>query len=281
MKRKSLIMLVCAIVVMSSAAFGTIAYLTDRASVKNTFTVGNVDITLDEAKTNEAGQPTKDGEVVDLPDADRTTEGGEGNQYKLIPGKSYVKDPTVTVKAGKEPAYIRMVVEISKTKELQAIYQELQDAYGVEKFPSVASGLCPFANSTWAEASWNAEGYTGNYKWVLVDTSFTGSYSDYRLTFNLQDKDGNDVAVSAAGEADLKLPPLFDKIKVPGELTGQQLEKIDGMEINVIAQAIQAEGFENAEAAWTAFDRQSAVPTPSTPTQGNQGDNPELPPVTE
>ena len=34
-KKKSLIMLVCALMIVSSVAFGTIAYLTDRAGVTN------------------------------------------------------------------------------------------------------------------------------------------------------------------------------------------------------------------------------------------------------
>ena len=50
MKKKSLIMLVCALMIVSSVAFGTIAYLTDRADVVNKFTIGNVDIEQHEMK---------------------------------------------------------------------------------------------------------------------------------------------------------------------------------------------------------------------------------------
>ena len=46
--KKSLVLLLCLIMAVSSAALGTIAYLTDTQTVVNTFTVGKVDITLDE-----------------------------------------------------------------------------------------------------------------------------------------------------------------------------------------------------------------------------------------
>ena len=60
MKKKSLIMLVCALMIVSSVAFGTIAYLTDRAGVVNKFTLGNVDIVVDETEVDDEGNPVPD-----------------------------------------------------------------------------------------------------------------------------------------------------------------------------------------------------------------------------
>lgn len=68
--------------------------LTDTTEeVKNTFTVGQVALTLDEAPVNEYG------EVVD--GARRVQ-----NAYKLIPGNTYVKDPTVHVTGNSEDSWI-------------------------------------------------------------------------------------------------------------------------------------------------------------------------------
>lgn len=79
---------------------GTVAYLTSKSAVvTNTFTVGNVTITLDEADVDEAG------EVIE--NADRVTE----NTYKLIPGETYTKDPTVHVAAGSESSWLFVKVE--------------------------------------------------------------------------------------------------------------------------------------------------------------------------
>lgn len=65
---------------------GTIAWLTDKTGeVVNTFTVGNIDITLAETTTD----------------------------YKMVPGNTIAKDPTVTVKAGSEDCYLFVKVEKS------------------------------------------------------------------------------------------------------------------------------------------------------------------------
>ena len=99
-KHLSTILLVVLVAAISIGA--TLAYLTDTDEAVNTFTVGKVGIKLDEAKVDEYGELIykEDGETL----ADRVTE----NSYKLIPGHSYVKDPTVTVDAGSEESYIRI-----------------------------------------------------------------------------------------------------------------------------------------------------------------------------
>lgn len=86
-KRKALTMVLVALLLVSTTMFATIAYLKSEDKLNNTFTVGKVNITLDEAKVDEDGTPVQG--------ADRVKE----NRYKLIPGHSYTKDSTVTIKA--------------------------------------------------------------------------------------------------------------------------------------------------------------------------------------
>ena len=52
------------------------------------------------------------------------------------------------------------------------------------------------------------------------------------------------------------MEPLFQKLKVPGEIEGEELAKIKEMKISVVGNAIQKSGFENEDAAWAAFDLQ-------------------------
>lgn len=93
-KRKALLLSLCAVLLVVASVMGTMAYLTSTsATVTNTFTVGNVGITLDEAPVNTNGQ------VVD---GNRRTE----NQYLLVPGQSYTKDPIVHVTANSENSWI-------------------------------------------------------------------------------------------------------------------------------------------------------------------------------
>lgn len=99
--RRALLLVACAVLLVSISVSATLAYLTSKTEVvTNTFSVGNVKITLDEAAVNEYGKK--------LDKADKA-EGDEGfnannlkdrvttNTYKLIPGHEYVKDPTIHV----------------------------------------------------------------------------------------------------------------------------------------------------------------------------------------
>lgn len=95
--RKTLILAACAIMLVCATIAGTLAYLTATDSVKNTFTVGNVNITLDEAPVDEEGQETTGKRV-------------QTNTYKLLPGKEYDKDPTIHVDADSEDCYVFVTV---------------------------------------------------------------------------------------------------------------------------------------------------------------------------
>lgn len=97
-KTKACIAVLCAVVLVAASVFATVAYLTSTAEVKNTFTYGKVAITLDEVKVNEYG-------IAE--DASRVT----GNTYKLIPGHTYIKDPTIHVSADSENCWIFAKVE--------------------------------------------------------------------------------------------------------------------------------------------------------------------------
>ena len=109
MKKKLMTVLALVLVIAMSVA-GTYAYLTSKDTVVNTFTVGNVQIKLDEAKA------TDDGTLV--PNADRV----KANSYKLLPGHKYAKDPMVTVLKGSESSYVKMTVTFSNAAELDAIF---------------------------------------------------------------------------------------------------------------------------------------------------------------
>lgn len=98
-RNKALVLTLCAVLLVVATVMGTMAYLTSTDSVTNTFTVGKVALTLDEAKVN------TDGTLV--ANAERVKE----NAYKLIPGCRYIKDPTVHVAADSEDSYIFVKVE--------------------------------------------------------------------------------------------------------------------------------------------------------------------------
>ena len=108
--RKVLLTVCCAALLVCVTIGATVAYLTSTDEVVNTFTVGNVQIKLDEAAAN------TDGTLVE--NADRV----KANSYKLLPGHEYNKDPMVTVLKDSEPCYVKMTVTVSKADALDAIF---------------------------------------------------------------------------------------------------------------------------------------------------------------
>ena len=109
-RSKALLLTLCAVLLVAATIFGTMAYLTSTDTVTNTFTVGKVNIKLDEAKANPDGTLVEGAERV------------KANSYKLLPGHTYSKDPMVTVLSGSESSYVKMTVTFSKANELDAIF---------------------------------------------------------------------------------------------------------------------------------------------------------------
>ena len=91
MGRKALVVLSLMLVLVLAAVGGTVAWLTDSTdAVTNTFTVGDINITLTETWNT------------------ASVEDGEKDSWtaKMIPGNQYLKDPKVTVQAGSEACYL-------------------------------------------------------------------------------------------------------------------------------------------------------------------------------
>ena len=147
----------------------------------------------------------------------------KANSYKLLPGHTYNKDPMVTVRKGSEPSYIKMTVTFSEASALDAIFAP-DGANLISIFNGYDSTTWIYKNNT-NEATKNTRTYEFWYKETV-----------------------------GAPTADVALDALFDSITVPGSITNEQLATIEGMTITVNAYAIQADGFDNAEAAWAAFN---------------------------
>lgn len=209
-KTKVLGLVMAAVLLVTATVFGTMAYLTDTEKVVNTFTVGSVAITLDEADVKPDGtyETNHDSRV-------------SANDYKLMPGHEYIKDPTVTVVKGSESSYVRMLVTLSNASALKEVF-------GADFLPeNYVEG--------WDSTTWVASGITENA-------------ADNTITYEFRYKE-----TVAAPDADVVLDDLFESFTVPGTVTNEQLAKLKGMTITVNAHAIQADSFETADEAWAAF----------------------------
>lgn len=221
-KSKALLLTLCAVLLVTASVLGTMAFLTSTASVENTFTVGSVKITLDEAKV------TTDGKTVE--GAARVTE----NSYKLMPGHTYTKDPTIHVDAASEDCFIRAKVTLTNAKEWIAIATKYAD----NKVENIIKGTDD--NIWWvSQPAVDETANTVTYTFVYKNKSHT-------------DELGKRIWTST----DSKDLVLFNEIAIPGGLTNDELAAVGRSKITVVAEAIQADGFETEAAAWAAFDAQ-------------------------
>lgn len=90
MKKKTLALVLALTLLVAGVVGGTLAWLTDQtAEVKNTFTVGDINIALTETTAD----------------------------YKMVPGNTIAKDPTVTVEANSEACWL--FVKVTESTDLK------------------------------------------------------------------------------------------------------------------------------------------------------------------
>ena len=223
MKSKTLLIVLTMVLIAAVSVMGTLAYLTAEDTTVNTFTVGQVALTVDETKVDTDGNPILDGEGNEqrIPD---------GNEYHLLPGMKYRKDPTVTVGANSEEAYVRMILKVHNASAVQALI----DKYQLGDFSGLIEG--------WDSAKWLYEGF-------VMDTENNAISFEFRYFEPVE-----------TGEDPLSLEPLFEKIVVPAFANGEELLKLQegGFKMEITGHGIQTAGFENEDAAWAAFDEQVA-----------------------
>ena len=118
MKKKTLALVLALTLLVAGVVGGTLAWLTDRtAEVKNTFTVGDINIGLTETTAD----------------------------YKMVPGNTIAKDPTVTVKANSEACWL--FVKVTESTDLKDFitytiangWTKLQDGVYYREVPASAA----------------------------------------------------------------------------------------------------------------------------------------------
>lgn len=243
--KKILSLLLCAVLLVGASIAGTVAYLTDKAEVKNTFTVGQVHIDLTETDTDR-----------DSNDADNVTVNGvqrdKANAYKLMPGVAVKKDPVVTVKAGSADSYVRVKVTVSVpnwTNENNLFFaaNEIQEEFENNPF---AQWVRDFGSNYFqhGEKPNLVYGFNSEY-WRAT----TPTISEKTFTYYLYYTINTDNIVKVENE-NIDLVAPFTYVYPQKDLTNAQMAALAGMTINVEAHAIQADGFNGVEKdAWDVF----------------------------
>lgn len=255
MKKKTI--LVAAIAVMLVAALvvgGTLAYFTDTKSAKNTFTVGNVKIDLLESSLHRenagiANGATSDSELwsnVAKEGSNNTSPYKAGDTFytdeqikanaekytcdnvKLNPGESYHKMPYV-VNTGKNDAYIRIRVMIPADLDTAIL------------------------SSMYTTTALNNKEFTMAYDSTGTVVRDGVKYNVYTFTRIAPLKAGEMTYWNVWGTIHMDTDVTNEEI---ASLFGEGKPYADGtFPVLVEADAIQADGFANATAAFAAFDK--------------------------
>lgn len=125
--KKTLITILATVLVCCCVVGGTLAWLVaSTQTVTNTFTVGNVSITLTETGAN--------------------ADNGYAQDFKMIPGNTINKDPKVTVAEGSEKCWLFVKVEKANNPDtyldysVDSSWKELDGVEGVYYIQNATAG---------------------------------------------------------------------------------------------------------------------------------------------
>ena len=276
MKKKLLVLGLCVALAAIAIAGASLAYFTDTKSATNTFTVGNVKINLIESTYHRTGNDNAGDTSVPDPttaaagmefvtdgwtvftddeikaDAEKYSDYIGERGKNMVPGRNVVKCPYV-INTGANDAYIRIRVMIPSAAN--------NDFVAVKDGGVITNQWCSTAlkGATGKPAEFQKGAQDG---WPVVEQGVTKdgvTYDVYTFTRTEPLKAGkmtewnvwNYIGISKdATSADIQKAIDAGAIKVVETDGGA---KTTTLNVLVEADAIQAEGFASADAAWAAF----------------------------
>ena len=163
---------------------------------------------------------------VNDPTGDRVT----SNAYSVYPGAVVTKDPIVH-NTGKNAAYIRATVNVSNWMNLcAAYYPDFKYTFGQEGYKAALNLLVGELDEGWSVVG------------VTAGDTFTIGQFDAKFILKYDGK----LAAGADTTA------MFQTVTIPAGIDNANTESFSG--VKVVAQAIQADGFDTWEAAFAAYD---------------------------
>ena len=276
MKKKVTALCLCVALLAVAVVGASLAYFTDTKSATNTFTVGNVKIDLIESRYHREGNDNSGD--TSIPDPTQTASGmkyvtdghkaftdaeikADAETYmadylavkgeNMVPGRRVAKSPYV-INTGANDAYIRIRVMIPSAAN--------NDYVGVHDGGVITNVWCSTSmlsgefvntksggqsNEPYIEkAAVTRDGVTYDvYTFVRVEPLAAGKMTEWNVwNFIGVDKTATSADIQKALDA--------------GAITVVGTDGAQVMTLNVLveADAIQAEGFANAAAAWAAFN---------------------------
>ena len=272
MKKKLTAIFLCIALVAIAIVGASMAYFTDTKEATNTFTVGNVKIDLIESRFHRGGtgnsrdtsipDPTttvsgmkyvKDGEVA-FTDEEIKADAAKYTDYigtrgqNMVPGRRVAKCPYV-VNTGANDAYIRIRVMVPTAANNDYVKVE-NGGVITNQWCSTATISGEFQYGTkYSRPVITKEGYTDEnglkydvHTFTRIEPLKAGAMTEWNV-WNF-----------------IGIDEKADSADIQKAIDAGAITKDDNgtLTLNVLVQAdaIQAEGFADADAAWDAFDKQ-------------------------
>lgn len=232
MKKKILAICLVTIVAVMAITGASLAYLTDKEAQTNTFTSGNVDIKLDEAKV----VLDNDGYISETLE-ERTED--DQDYGKLFPGQVITKDPTIT-NVGSEKAYVAAKITVTATDLESLIGTGYEGLLGINKM--ISGGLVK-------------ENDTMKQNHPLFGTLPVYGDDTYSI-YQVKEEAGKHVfyVFIETIMAPYDSVTLFDTITIPSEWNNEEVAKVKDLSVTVDAFATQVQTFDDClDAMTTAF----------------------------
>lgn len=274
MKKKITALCLCVALLAVAVVGASLAYFTDTDNATNTFTVGNVKIDLIESKFHREGNDNSGD--TSIPDPTQTASGmryvtdghkaftdaeikADAETYmadylavkgeNMVPGRGVAKCPYV-INTGANDAYIRIRVMVPSAANNDFV--AVKDGGVITNQWCTTSMLCGEFQSG-AQTGWPVieKGVVKNgvtydvYTFTRTEPLKAGAMTEWNVwNFIGVDKTATSADIQKALDA--------------GAITVVGTDGAQVMALNVLveADAIQADGFANATAAWAAFDAQ-------------------------
>lgn len=163
---------------------------------------------------------------VNDPEGARVT----SNEYNVYPGAVVTKDPIVH-NTGKNAAYIRATVNVSNWMNLcAAYYPDFKETFTNDGYKAALNLLVGELGEGWSVVG------------VEAGDTFTIGQFDAKFILKYDGKLAADADTTA----------MFQTVTIPAGIDNANTDSFK--EVKVVAQAIQADGFDTWEAAFAAYD---------------------------
>lgn len=249
MKKKIVALCLCVALAVIAIGGATLAYFTDTQTAENTFTVGNVKIKLLESSLHRENAGIANGATSDSELWSDVAKEGTGNTSKYKAGDTYYTDAQIEADAAKyDCTNIKLNPGQSYHKMPYVKNTGANDAYiRIRVMFPAALDTAILNSSMYTTTALNNKEFTMAY-------DNTGSVERDGVKYNVY----TFTRIDPLKAGELTYWNVWGTVHMDKDVTNEEIAELlpNGSNFSVLveADAIQADGFADAAAAWAAFN---------------------------